>query len=250
MSLFIRKQNLRKKANLFLLSLTLSDELVGLIVIPLFIVAQMRQAELKWRSALRYGHISDIFLTLCSLLNISNLCAVIADRCYNLCSPYKYRQQMTNRKVVLIVIIIWICCSIFALSSFIFYYPSYKHDTIKRTAIAEVISLMKLLLGIMESKRKYNHILYSTSVAITAIMSQLLIIMSKVIFESRKSASQTFHRRTKRRREIKSAAILTIMFATVLVWLIPAFYYSLGKETRKNSMGIYIGRFRYPLSIL
>ena len=120
----------------------------------------MRQAQINlstWTNAFRYGHISDIFLTLCSLLNILNLCAVIADRCCNLCSPFKYQQQVTKSKVVVVVITIWVRCLVFALSSFIFYYPLYKHESEEMT-LCELILRVPLIVAITTSNRKYNHV--------------------------------------------------------------------------------------------
>ena len=103
-SLFVRKKNLRKKSNLFLLNLTISDELIGLIVIP-FITGQMRQGAKKvatWPVAQQYSHISYTFLTMCSLLCISNLFAIILDSCCHLCSPLRYQHKLTKAKAVTI----------------------------------------------------------------------------------------------------------------------------------------------------
>ena len=244
-SLFTRKKNLRKKSNLFLLSLTISDELVGSIVIPVFIMGQMMQGTKKvstWPVAQRFSHISFIFLTFCSLLSISNLCAVTLDRCYHLCSPFKYQGTMTKTKFIIILVIIWLCCSVFAVSSFIYYYPIYKYE-VKREGYFEVKSMLEIMKGTERPNYCYMLVLHSVSIALTAVTAILLIMISKVILKSRRHTLRTFQQRTKRRNEIKSAVILTIMFGTMLVWLTPVFYYFFAQQMTETSMGMHLGRF-------
>ena len=244
-SLFVRKKNLRKNSNLFLLSLTISDELIGLIVIPLFITAQMIQGTKKvatWPMAKRYSHISFIFLTFCSLSCISNLCLITSDRCCHLCSPLKYKHRLTKTKVIVAVVVIWACCSVFAVGSFIYYYPVYKYE-MKQTGSFEISSMEEMMKKTTIPHYRYRLILYSISTALSVAIAILLIITFTVIIKSRRKASQTFQRKARRQEEIKSAVILTLMFGTIMVWLTPLFYHFLGQETVKNSIGMYLGRF-------
>ena len=243
-SLFVRKKNLRKKSNLFLLSLTVSDELIGLIVIPFFITGQMIQGTKKvetWPIAQRYSHISYIFLTFCSLLCISNLCAVTLDRCFHLCSPLKYQQKLTKAKVVTALGIIWACCSVFAVSSFLYYYPIYQYQ-VKKTGVFEIRSMTNMMKKTKESNYIDILALYSISLALSVVITILLIKIFIVIVR-RRHTSKTYNQRAKRCQEVKSAIILSVMFGTLIVWLTPVFYYFLGQETLENSIGMYLGRF-------
>ena len=98
---------------------------------PVFIVGHMMQGTKEispWLTAQRFSHISCTFLTFCSLLGISYLCAITFDRCYSLYSPLRYKINMTKAKVIVILVIIWTCCSIFSLGSFVYYYPIYTYE--------------------------------------------------------------------------------------------------------------------------
>ena len=244
-SLFVRKKNLRKKSNLFLLSLTVSDELIGLIVIPFFITGQMIQGTKKvatWPIAQKYNHISFIFLTLCSFLCVSSLCAVTFDRCCHLCSPLKYQTKLTKSKVIAVLTAIWICCTVFALSSFIYYYPIYQYE-VKDAGYLEILSMEKMMKKTVIPHYRYMLVLYSISIALSVVIAILLIKIFTLIIKSRRQASQTFHRKAKRREEIKCAVILTVMFGTIIIWLTPVFYHFLGQKTVENSIGMHLGRF-------
>ena len=244
-SLFIRKKNLRKESNLFLLSLTVSDELVGLIVIPLFIVGQKIQGTFKvstWPVAQQHNHISYIFLTFCSLLGISNLCVVTLDRYCHLCSPFKYQQTMTKAKAFIISFIIWTCCLMFALSSFIYYYPIYEYD-VKERGMFEIRSMVNMMRKTETPDYQYKLVLYSIFIALSVAITVLLIKIFAVIIKNKKQTIQAFHQGVKRRQEIKSAVILTIMFGIILVWLAPVFCCFLGQKTLENSIGMNLGRF-------
>ena len=103
--------------------------------------------------------------------------------------------------------------------------------------------MIKTMKKTAEPHYHYMLILNSVLIALASITAILLIIIFKVIVKSRKLALQTFQHREKRRNEIKSAVILTTMFGTMLVWLTPVFYCSVGQQTTQTSIGVHLGRF-------
>ena len=168
---------------------------------PLFIMRQMMQGAKRvatWPIAQRYSHISYIFLTFCSLLSISNLWTVTLDRCCHLCSPLTYHHKLTKAKVITVLVTIWVCCSVFALSSFIYCYPTYQYK-VKKTGLFEIISMTNMMKKTKATNDQYMLVLYFISVALSVAITVSLIKIFAVIVRSRSQVSRTFHQRAKRR---------------------------------------------------
>ena len=102
------KQRLRKRAHFLLISLSVADLLVGLLIVPLFVVIKTNFGVVKYWATLvfRYG---DIFT---GITSINALAVISLERMYAIGWPLRHR-TLNFRVYMFAIVIPWILAAIF-----------------------------------------------------------------------------------------------------------------------------------------
>ena len=243
-ALFIRFKTLRTKRNIFPLNLTISDCIVGFLVIPLFISAEeMMRSETTGISRHRIHHQSGVLLNFSSLVNIYSLTAVIVDRTVALRLPLTYHREFTARKALVATILIWSLSVVFACISFIVYKPLYDKDK-----ISDMLEFVVLLTTLRQNINKYSYYknaFYGICVTGTVISGISLLVQFFAVRRTlrRKRKRATGNSRRGRPEELKAAYMLGLMFSAVLLWMTSIVYFHGSKHARELHLGMFMGRF-------
>ncbi|XP_071196216.1 trace amine-associated receptor 6-like [Salvelinus alpinus] len=103
-------KQLHPPTNLLILSLAVSDLLVGLIVIPATTVAIM---ESCWGFG-EYFCLFEFYIAyLCTSLSLGNLVLISIDRYVAVCDPLLYHSKITITRIMCCISISWCCCIIY-----------------------------------------------------------------------------------------------------------------------------------------
>lgn len=96
-------KKLRKKENLYFVSLSIADLLVAVLIMPF---AASNDLLGQWL----FGEYCQIWMSLdimlCTASNL-HLCAISFDRYYHIHDPMRYRERMTMRKILLAISMVW-----------------------------------------------------------------------------------------------------------------------------------------------
>ncbi|XP_070978695.1 trace amine-associated receptor 13c-like [Oncorhynchus clarkii lewisi] len=103
-------KQLHTTTNLLILSLAVSDLLVGLIVIPVMTVATM---EPCWGFGEYFCVFHAYFVSLCTSLSLGNLVIISIDRYVAVCDPLLYHSKITTSRITHCISITWCCCIIY-----------------------------------------------------------------------------------------------------------------------------------------
>ncbi len=118
---FRRFHKLRTVTNYFVVSLAISDILISMLSMPTWAIHVVTGPDPQWekidRSALVIWTLSDI---ICGLTSIFNLTCISIERYICISSPLHYYQRMSGRRVIIIIISIWIFATLLAAARGIF----------------------------------------------------------------------------------------------------------------------------------
>ncbi|XP_029559590.1 trace amine-associated receptor 13c-like [Salmo trutta] len=103
-------KQLHTPTNLLILSLAVSDLLVGLIVIPVVTVAVM---ESCWGFGDYFCVFHAYIACLCTSLSLGNLVLISIDRYVAVCDPLLYHSKITITRMMCCISITWCCCIIY-----------------------------------------------------------------------------------------------------------------------------------------
>ncbi|XP_038869898.1 trace amine-associated receptor 13c-like [Salvelinus namaycush] len=103
-------KQLHTPTNLLILSLAVSDLLVGLIVIPVTTVALM---ESCWGFGKYFCAFHFYMAFLCTSLSLGNLVLISIDRYVAVCDPLLYLSKITIPRTMCSISITWFCCIIY-----------------------------------------------------------------------------------------------------------------------------------------
>nr|XP_029517858.1 trace amine-associated receptor 13c-like [Oncorhynchus nerka] len=103
-------KQLHTPTNLLILSLAVSDLLVGLIVIPVMTVAIM---ESCWGFGEYFCVFHAYIACLCTSLSLGNLVLISIDRYVAVCDPLLYHSKITITRMMCCISITWCCCIIY-----------------------------------------------------------------------------------------------------------------------------------------
>eukprot|EP00063_Salmo_salar_P046268 XP_014021103.1 PREDICTED: trace amine-associated receptor 13c-like [Salmo salar] len=106
-------KHLHTPTNLLILSLAVSDLLVGLIVIPVVTVAVM---EPCWGFGDYFCVFHAYIACLCTSLSLGNLVLISIDRYVAVCDPLLYHSKITTTRMMCCICITWCCCIIYRIS--------------------------------------------------------------------------------------------------------------------------------------
>ncbi|XP_045560357.1 trace amine-associated receptor 6-like [Salmo salar] len=103
-------KQLHTTTNLLILSLAVSDLLVGLIVIPATTVAIM---ESCWGFGEYFCVFQFYIAYLCTSLSLGSLVLISIDRYVAVCDPLLYHSKITTTRMMCCISITWCCCIIY-----------------------------------------------------------------------------------------------------------------------------------------
>ncbi|KAM4712988.1 trace amine-associated receptor 1-like [Anableps anableps] len=95
---------LHTPTNSLIVSLAVTDLLVGVLVFPFSMVFSLSSCLLYEGFICQVRDSFDISLSTCSILN---LCCIAIDRYYAVCQPLTYRTKMTNSVAVVMILVSW-----------------------------------------------------------------------------------------------------------------------------------------------
>ncbi|XP_020373246.2 5-hydroxytryptamine receptor 6 [Rhincodon typus] len=111
--LIFTQRSLRNTSNYFLVSLFMSDLMVGLVVMP---PAMLNELYGRWVLESELCSIWYSFDVMCCSASILNLCVISLDRYFLIISPLKYKLRMTSCRALFLIFTTW---TLAALASFL-----------------------------------------------------------------------------------------------------------------------------------
>ncbi|KFU88230.1 5-hydroxytryptamine receptor 6, partial [Chaetura pelagica] len=111
--LIVSQRSLRNTSNYFLVSLFMSDLMVGLVVMP---PAMLNQLYGRWVLRGDFCSLWYSFDVMCCSASILNLCLISLDRYLLIISPLKYKLRMTSCRALWLILATW---TLAALASFL-----------------------------------------------------------------------------------------------------------------------------------
>ena len=120
--LIFTRRTLHITANWFILSLSFADLLVGLVVIPTYIIHTFF-VQLNLRALLT-------FYNLILYVSVGNLCVMTGDRYLAITRPLKYASEMTRSKVLIMILIAWMIPTGLSLLSLLWQTSTETKDTV------------------------------------------------------------------------------------------------------------------------
>ena len=245
-SLFIRVKALRNKSNIFPINLTLSDTLVGYVVVPMFVIGEASMDDTTYGGyirAKRVQHISRVILMFSSLVNIYSLAAIVTNRSIAIAFPLKHRQNFTRLKALIAISIIWLLSAAFAAVSFKIYAPLYEdHET---NNIFDFVVIVIVLTAKILKYRVYQDVFLWLCIGGAAVAS-IGIAATFIVIQRRKRKSKIRRNATnaqKRREETKANVMLLLMFVAVTIWIAPTIQWKKLGRRKEAYVAIFLGRF-------
>ncbi|XP_071431668.1 5-hydroxytryptamine receptor 6 isoform X2 [Pithys albifrons albifrons] len=111
--LIVTQRSLRNTSNYFLVSLFMSDLMVGLVVMP---PAMLNQLYGRWVLRGDFCSLWASFDVMCCSASILNLCIISLDRYLLIISPLRYKLRMTSCRALGLILATW---TVAALASFL-----------------------------------------------------------------------------------------------------------------------------------
>ncbi|XP_029559600.1 trace amine-associated receptor 13c-like [Salmo trutta] len=130
-------KQLHTPTNLLILSLAVSDLLVGLIVIPVVTVAIM---EPCWGFGEHFCVFQFYISYLCTSLSLGNLVLISIDRYVAVCDPLLYHSKITITRIMCCISITWCCCIIYRAAII----KNFVNVQVQRRCLKECVILERL----------------------------------------------------------------------------------------------------------
>ena len=106
----LKTPNLRTVTNIFTINLAVTDLLVAVLILPIWIVSMATGASLpKGRAPFSNGlcQTTAFFTVMLQLVSIATLAGISLDRYFSICHPLRYPMEVTSRRVYLALGYIW-----------------------------------------------------------------------------------------------------------------------------------------------
>ena len=207
-SLFIRNPVLRKKAKLFLLSLSIADLLLGIMALSFEII----RAEEREISYFLYLFLIHQLPTVSGVSSILSICAITADRYLSICYPIRHRVLVRTRFIRMLLCATWIIAAAYTLIPLLWMYKIYQPPF--PTLGAENISKY------MDRYSIANAALFSIPVCGLSIAFVRMYYVIRNLRRNEQQYSTNVNQEERRhKRERKAIVIFSLMFAAyVLCW--------------------------------
>ena len=223
--LVVRRRQLRRKTNYFVISLCCVDLLVGAFGLPWLLVRFkiMASVTLTTLSTLfMVSTIDYVSILLHGLLSCLNLLCVIGNRCFLFWYPFIHRIVFTKKNITVIVIFLWLISGILATIPLTWLHYLYLGK----------VTLCDIFHGTGKIKTiKNNDFVFILSIccilsALVFVESVFLICITLVIFKKRNFKESTPQRSMScdLKQAAKATTILFGMFVCLLSLLTPFIY--------------------------
>lgn len=208
--LIIKRPSLHVTANWFILSLSFADLLVGLVVIPTYIIHTF------WIPLNIHALIT--FYNLVLYVSVGNLCVMTGDRYLAITRPLRYCIVMTRSKVVTMISISWIIPTFISLLPSLLWEKSLvnSRDKAKRVYTGVVILLLEITPCFMMV------LVYCHLYVITRAHSRRIAAQERV--EQRycdRIVPKKRRQRSRERSNLKVFASVVLLF--IFCWLLSAY---------------------------
>ena len=209
--LILTRRTLHATANWFIVSLSLADLLVGLLVIPTYIIHTF-WVQLNLHALLT-------FYNLILYASVGNLCVMTGDRYLAITRPFKYGSLMTRSKVLVMIFTAWIIPTGISLLSLLWQTSNNtrERDTAHRVyggfmvVCFEIIPCFLMLLV-------YSHLYSITRAHSRRIAAQESV---KERYSRHGNLINTRRQRNRERSSLKVYASVALLF--VFCWLLSAY---------------------------
>ena len=208
--LILTRRILHVSANWFIVSLSSADLLVGLVVIPTYVIHTF-WVQLNF-------HALSTFYNLILYVSVGNLCVMTGDRYLAITRPLKYGSLMTRLKILVMIFTAWIIPTGISLLSFLWRTSGTNREraTVQRVYVGltvvcfEIIPCFMMLLV-------YSHLYFITRAHTRRIAAQESV-------KERYSGSGFTNTRRQRNRERSSLKVFaSVALLFVFCWLLSAY---------------------------
>ncbi|XP_029315395.1 trace amine-associated receptor 13c-like [Cottoperca gobio] len=216
-------RQLHTPTNLLILSLAVSDLLVGLLLMPVEII----YIESCW-------FLGDIVCTLYYVVDyiitsasVANMVLISVDRYIAICDPLHYFTKVTKRRAQTCVCLCWICS--------VFYRVFLLHDHLEKpgrskSCFGECVVVINYISGVVD-------VVFTFFIPVTVIIVLYMRVFVVAVSQARAMRSHiaalTAHRSgtvTVKKQEMKAARTLGIVIVVFLVCFCPYYYPTLAGE--------------------
>ncbi|XP_077392684.1 trace amine-associated receptor 13c-like [Festucalex cinctus] len=206
-------RQLHTPTNLILLSLSVSDLLVGLLLMPVEII----YIEACWQLgdvACTLYYVADYVITSAS---VANMVLISADRYVAISEPLSYLSQVTKRRAWVAVSLCWLCSFVYRLLLL--------HDHLGEpgrsiSCLGECVVIISNVAGTVD-------LVFTFILPVVAILILYLRVFAIAVSQARRTSSRVGAvqgQRLVKRSELKAARTLGIVVVVFLICFIP--YYS------------------------
>lgn len=208
--LILTRRTLHVSANWFIVSQSLADLLVGLVVIPTYIIHTF-WVELNLYALLK-------FYNLILYVSVGNLCVMTGDRYLAITRPLKYGSLMTRSKVLVMILAAWIIPTGISLVSLLWQTSgtNKERNTVQRVYVGMTVVCFEIIPCFM-MLLVYSHLYFITRAHTRRIAAQESV-------KERYNGSNFTNTRRQRNRErsnLKVFASVALLF--VFCWLLSAY---------------------------
>ncbi|XP_073729829.1 trace amine-associated receptor 13c-like [Misgurnus anguillicaudatus] len=222
-------KKLHTPTNMLILSLAVTDLLVGLIVMPL---EAIRLIETCWYFGDTICRLFLIIMGLLLVTSLSNLVLIAVDRYVAVCHPLLYPQKITATRTIIIICVCWFYSAAYNISVLITTSQS------KYTCYGECTFITTFAWRIVDVLLSF---LFPCTIIITLYLRIFYVAHQqvKVINSLMRSGKHLTEGSVRRKSESKAALTLGIIVTVYLFCYIPFFILSLTPNTTMTSVIAY-----------
>ncbi|XP_067355273.1 trace amine-associated receptor 13c-like [Channa argus] len=223
-------RQLRTTTNLLLLSLAVSDFLVGLLVMPF----QILLIESCWMLGDLVCVLYYFLLCITVCTSVANMVLISADRYVAICDPLHYSSKVTVRRVQVSVLLCWVYCVFY---SFMLLYDNLKQPGRYNSCYGECVVNTPLLVDLV----------LTFIIPISAIIILYVRVFVVAVSQARAMRShitavtlQCSVTVTVKKSELKAARTLGVVVAVFLICFCPYYCVSLSDLLIQSSINAFI----------
>ena len=222
-----KESSLHPPSKLLFRCLATTDLGVGVIAEPLYVTYLLSVVNQRWNIC-RYAFIS-VFITSYTLGSVSllTLTAISVDRLLALLLGMRYKQVVTLKRACMIVVTVWVFCTVFATMYFLHYFITlwFSYIALSLCLVTSILSYTRIFLTLRHQQNQVQSHLQQGQPSQTiplniaryrkAVNSALWVQLTLVICYLPYGISRAWLSHT----EISSSVILVIHFTLSLIYL-------------------------------